>query len=207
MAWKPLDSARLYRLSQWLVMPPHLLRWYATTYLRPRPGDRVLDIGCGPADILHYLPDVDYTGFDPSSQYIDWAIARHGSRGKFFRQNVSPELLLNLGAFDLVIANGVLHHLDDDDARALFRVAKEALTPHARLVTFDGCYAEDQHPLAAFLVSRDRGRFVRDCHAYPRLAREYFENVSAHLHHDLLRVPYSHMVMECHRDAPEAERT
>ena len=195
--WQPLDSARIYRLSQRLVMSSKRLRWYAATYLHPRPGDRVLDIGCGPADILDYLPDVDYTGFDPSDRYIAWATARHGAHGRFFRQMVSPELLLDLGAFDLIIANGVLHHLDDAQARALFKLAQGAMTAGARLVTFDGCYAERQHPLAAYLASRDRGRFVRSSAAYEELARERFPAVSAHVHHDLLRVPYSHVILEC----------
>lgn len=165
----------------------------------------MLDIGCGTADILECLPDVDYTGFDSNAQYIDWAIARHGERGRFFCQNVSPSLLQDLGSldrgsFDLVVANGVLHHLNDEEARSLFMLAKEMLRPGARLITFDGCYVKKQHPLSAYLLSRDRGRFVRTCQAYLHLAEEVFPNVSGTLHHDLLRVPYSHLIMECHGD-------
>lgn len=187
----------MYRLTQQLVMSRERLEWYVRTHLRPRLGDRVLDIGCGPADILEFLPDVEYTGFDPSERYVKWAIARYGSRGRFLCQSVSADALVQLGEFDLVLANGVLHHLEDAEVRSLFRTAKALLAPAARLVTFDGCFTDRQNPIAAYLLSRDRGRYVRMPNAYLRLAREYFEDVSATIYDNLLRVPYSHVIMEC----------
>ncbi len=42
-------------------------------YLKPHPGDSVLDIGCGTADVLDDLPDVRYFGFNASEEYIDLA--------------------------------------------------------------------------------------------------------------------------------------
>ena len=39
--------------------------------------DAVLDVGCGPADVLRYLPEVDYVGIDRSSTYVPEASRRH----------------------------------------------------------------------------------------------------------------------------------
>ena len=58
---------------------------FVEEYIRLKENDkRVLDIACGTADILEYLPGVDYTGFDMSQSYINAAIRRYKNRGFFF---------------------------------------------------------------------------------------------------------------------------
>ena len=47
----------------------------------------------------------------------------------------------------------------------------------------------------------DRGRFVRDRQQYEDLARAHFTVLTSHLRHDLLRIPYTHLIMECARPA------
>jgi SAM-dependent methyltransferase len=101
------------------------------------------------------------------------------------------------GGFDIVLATGVLHHLDDEEARELFRTAREALRPGGRLVTLDGCYVDGQSRMARYLLSRDRGKFVRAPEAYVRLARSQFEDVQASVRDDLLRIPYTHVALVC----------
>src|SRR4051812_32007526 len=58
-------------------------RVYLDEYVRPCPKERVLDIGCGPADILSFLPEVNYTGVDISPEYIESAKAKFGAKGRF----------------------------------------------------------------------------------------------------------------------------
>src|SRR5215468_3456543 len=62
---------------------------YLDEYVKPVAGEKVLDIGCGPADILDYMPDVQYTGFDISREYIAAAQKRFWNKGRFFCQDVS----------------------------------------------------------------------------------------------------------------------
>src|SRR5690349_4371496 len=73
---------------------------YVQRHVRPRTGDRILDIGCGPADILEALPPVDYHGFDLSAAYIDSARQRFGGRGHFHVEAVNLELLNKYSGFD-----------------------------------------------------------------------------------------------------------
>ena len=43
----------------------------------------------------------------------------------------------------------------------------------------------------------DRGKFVRALDNYQRLASACFAKVEPHLRHDLLRLPYTHLIMCC----------
>src|SRR6478752_1907792 len=114
---------------------------YLNEYVKPVSPERILDIGCGPADILAYLPNADYTGIDISPEYIEAAKKRFGDRGRFLCSDVGVVTIeQERGSFSLVLATGVLHHLDDERARKLFELARLALAPNGRLITYDGCY-------------------------------------------------------------------
>jgi SAM-dependent methyltransferase len=197
-----LARARVYSLFARLIGAERGRRLHIERYIRPRVGDRILDIGCGPADILEALPAVEYHGFDLSAIYIEAARKRFGGRGQFHVEAVSAELVRKYAGFDLVLATGVLHHLTDDEAVNLFRVAKAALKPGGRLVTLDGCFVAEQPRIARYLLKKDRGEHIRDEATYVSLARQVFTDVTPTLTHDLLRIPYTHLVMECRATPP-----
>ena len=97
------------------------------------------------------------------------------------------------------MALGVLHHLDDDEALTLFQIARDALKPGGKLVTIDGVYTDDQPHVVKYLLSRDRGRFVRSEAGYRELASKVFSNIESSVRHDLLRIPYSLIILKCIR--------
>ena len=172
---------------------------FINQYVKPKIGDRILDIGCGPGNILDHLPQVDYFGFDFDPTYIESATRHYGHRGQFFCQRVSEAkvFLEQPESFDIVIAIGVLHHLDDAEAIQLLEIARRALKKGGRLVTYDGCYVVGQSRTAKYLLSRDRGQFVRDEKGYTGLAKARFDQVRVSIRHDLLHIPYTHILMEC----------
>lgn len=184
------------------------LRWIREC-LKPFDGARILDIGCGTAELLGLLPShIDYTGFDRSPAYIEAARRRYGPRGRFVcgdveafgegkMENGKMEDGVRGASYDIVLAFGVLHHLDDGEVRQVFRRAKQALKPAGRMVTMDPAFVPDQSPLARFVVSRDRGRNVRFPGAYADLAREAFGDIRVSVWHDALRIPYDHAILEC----------
>lgn len=191
---------------------PSVYRWFqrslaisrarhevATTYIRAQPGDRVLDIGCGPAEVLQHLPAVRYVGLDYSAQYLQEARRRyreHHPRPWFAQMDVRA---LRPGArrFDIVLAQGVLHHFDDAEAQSILTAAAGSLSDTGRLITIDPAFDPAQSRVARLLISNDRGRHVRSVAEYGRIARTAFEQVTTHVRHNLMRVPYTHVIMVC----------
>ena len=171
---------------------------YVAEYIKPSPGDVVLDIGCGPGDMFSSLSGVKYTGLDISHEYIAAARKRFGDKARFLCNDVGLATIeQERGRFDLVLATGVLHHLDDERAAKLFELARLALRPGGRLITYDGCYVPEQSKLARWVLSKDRGKFVRRREEYLRLASVCFSKIEPHIRHDLLRIPYTHLIMYC----------
>ena len=169
---------------------------FVRQFLRPASGMRVLDIGCGPGDILDFLGPVDYFGFDLSDSYIHRARILKGHLGRFERRAVEEVTPGQLNGFDLVMANGVLHHLNDAAASHLVAVAAAALNAGGRFVTIDGLYYDQQPWLERFVVSQDRGRFVRTANAYQNICRAHFTGVSSTVLKGHLRIPYAVIIME-----------
>ncbi|MGA9799643.1 MAG: class I SAM-dependent methyltransferase [Terriglobales bacterium] len=167
-------------------------------YIRAAQGDRVLDIGCGPGTMVPYLPGTEYVGIDSSSEYIERARERY-PQARFVCQRVGEYDLVEPDYFDIVLALGVLHHLDDDEALMLFQIARAAMKPGARLITLDGVLIDDQSQVVKYLLARDRGRFVRSEAGYRKIASKVFTKVESSIRHDLLRIPYTVLILTCMR--------
>lgn len=169
-----LKHALVYDAVQRLLGARGVRERFARDHLRARSGDRVLDIGCGSARILSYLPEVDYHGWDPNARYIERARRLYAGRGRFHTGLFGPEDARTLGPVDIVILSAVLHHITDAEAVELFALFRSIVKPGGRVVSLDNVFIEQQHPVARLLISLDRGRHVRTPQGYQALARRSF---------------------------------
>src|SRR5436190_23144807 len=84
-----LSLPSAHRFFQWLIGISRTRRVLAEEFIRAKSGERLLDIGCGTAEILDYLPEVEYLGFDQNESYIRAARKRYGPRGSFVGGDVN----------------------------------------------------------------------------------------------------------------------
>jgi SAM-dependent methyltransferase len=192
-----LSLPAAFRAYQRVVGARSFKRSVIVTHLRPRPGDRVLDLGCGPGDVVDDLPGVEYVGLDFSERYIENARGRFGDRCSFIVADVLEVDPTALGTFDLVHAHGLLHHVDDAVATRACALAAAVLAPSGRFVTADPCFHPDQSRFARFTVSRDRGQSVRTPAEYRALAEPSFARVDVVVEHSPLHIPHTAAVLVC----------
>jgi len=199
-----LTKAWVYKLFQTIVRRKHNKRRLVQEFIQPFAKCRILDIGCGPADIVAYLPDSidEYLGVDINFKYIEHARQRWRDRATctFLCQRVDEMPQPQVGAYDIVLAVAIVHHLNDSDARCLFDVAYRSLSSKGVLITYDPVFQENQHWLAKWLISKDRGKSVRTVEGYKMLAAEYFEQIESIVLHDTLKVPYTICLMKCRKE-------
>jgi SAM-dependent methyltransferase len=152
----------LYNVFQAVVGGNALGRRFIQSHIRAKPGDKVIDIGCGPARVLQSLPAVEYFGFDIDPDYIAFARRTYGDKGTFVVGDTRS--LRDDSRFkdaDIVLAISVLHHLDDEDAADCIRFAYDALKRGGRLICHDACWIPNQGAVSKWIMSHDRGRNIR----------------------------------------------
>ena len=189
-----------YRFLQSLLGTEAARKKLVATHFRPETGMRVLDLGCGPGSLAACLGDVDYLGIDIEPAYIERARRTHGARCRFEVGSATELGQLQAESFDLVIANALLHHLDDANAMRLAREARRVLAKGGRFVSLDNAWVPGQPFIARALISWDRGLHVRTPAAYRALLEPSLGMMSVTVMHDLLNVPYTLVVLEGQRE-------
>jgi SAM-dependent methyltransferase len=172
-------------------------RIFVQDYIRPFLGARVLDLACGPAGILEYFPRVHYVGVDLSEAYVRRARRRYADLGTFFVGDATNVEFAESARFDIIVALGLLHHVDDRTARSVCLRATAWLKKGGRFVTLDPCFVEGQSRFARFLHEKDRGSHVRAVDAYLRIVNDCFNRVDHDVRHDLHRIPSTTLIMTC----------
>lgn len=113
------------------VMAPVYLFHAAQICEVVRPGDNVLDLGCGPANQLGLVaqlnPDVRFTGVDLSDEMLAMANNNLQARGianvTLQHGDITDLHMFDSASVDAVMSTVVLHHLPND--AALFRCFEE----------------------------------------------------------------------------------
>ena len=138
--------------------------------LRVGQGLRTLDLGCGPGAFADLFEGDDYVGVDLNARYIEHARkTRHGA----FIVSDARKVDLPDARFDQVLIFGLLHHLPDEDVRAVLRECRRLLAPGGRVLVIEDIPAISRLNLIGHLIHRvENGEHIRPEAEYRRLYAE-----------------------------------
>ena len=131
-----------------------------------RPGQRVLDVGCGTGSLVVLIKrlrsDVDVVGLDPDPKALARARQKAEREGASIRldRGFSDELPYPAASFDLVFSSLMFHHLPTEEKGATLREIRRVLKPGGFLHLLDFAGRE----------SGTQGLLIRLLHSHARLA-------------------------------------
>jgi ubiquinone/menaquinone biosynthesis C-methylase UbiE len=196
-----LSNSYIYEQLQNLVGARRAQKWLADHYWKVGAGQKIVDVGCGlGATLANLRRDITYIGFDISKDYIAAAQQRFDTRATFIVS--TAEQLLDtpdprLTDSDLVLCNGILHHLNDEEVIHVLKLAKQILTDNGRLVCFEPTFLAHQGFLSEWLMRKDRGKNIRLEGEWKQLTGTVFKSVQTSIATNLYWVPYIHIIIEC----------
>lgn len=133
----------------------------------------ILDVGCSTGTSASKIFDMstnNYYGVDISPEYIEIATKRY-PEGKFFAMD-ARKMDFEDNFFDIVIFNGVLHHMDDQLIHACLLDIKRVMKPDGKLLVAEPLFTQGK-VVSNMLLSLDRGRYIRDLDGYRDLLIEF----------------------------------
>lgn len=114
--------------------------------LRLSPGDRILDVGCGPGTFTRYLAEITgdglVVGLDPAGPMLAAAVKRRPSMANIaYLRCDACALPFGDSGFDAICCTGVIHAIDDP-MKALDEMVR-VLRPGGRMALSATCLPED----------------------------------------------------------------
>ena len=160
---------------------------------------KILDIGCGPAQILEHIPQCDYYGYDIDQRSIQYAKKKYRQKNyHFYCKKFDKTEIKKLPKFDFIIFFGILHHLSNKEADKMLALCKRIMKKNSKLLTEDPILIEKQNVIAKFLIEKDRGTNVRQKKEYINLLKKHFKKIKNKVTHQFF-IPYTWFTTICRK--------
>lgn len=131
---------------------------------------RVLDVGCGTGEYSTLFDPTGYLGVDVNARYLALA-GRRNPQHRYLQGDART--WPGVGApFDLVLVNGVLHHLDDEATRAFLRAALGHVAPGGTLLVIEDVSLPEANFTTRLVHQLDYGDHIRNASEWQTLVSE-----------------------------------
>jgi SAM-dependent methyltransferase len=128
----------------------------------------IIDLGCGPGMLLQKrIIKNNYLGIDISSKYTTQAKmnAKKLPIQSLFETKEVEKVNYGkysdfLGGGPVFLALGLFHHLPNEELKLLLDQIKKTQS-NAQILSIDPVFIDDQDFVSKYIVSQDRGKFVR----------------------------------------------
>ena len=200
--YKFLSLPSVYSFSQSIMSASSFRRRVVQNYINTKNKIKILDIGCGPAEILENFKrkKIDYYGFDTNRNYIEYA------KNKYFEQK--PKLYCKkfttrdcnlIPKVDYVLLFGIIHHLKDKQINQLLSLCKKSLKKEGKLLVIEPVLLKNQNPIARLLIKLDRGSNVKSKKNYVKIFKKFFNKVFTRVTFQNF-IPYTWFVIVCSKN-------
>jgi hypothetical protein len=144
-----LDRSSIFDRWQKLVGAEDAKQWFLKAHVLRWMPIRVMEVGCATDALCRYLPsNVQYVGVDIDEGYV--AAVRHGLPDRVFQHaDVGDPITFEAlpERSDLIIAFGLLCHLDGDQVRRCLEGCVGVLGNARTFLSVNPCYGQHVRPL------------------------------------------------------------
>ena len=191
-----INNPIVYKFVQKIMSGTSFRKKIIQTNIKKR-NLNILDIGCGPAEIIDYIPSCKYYGFDIDKRSINYAKKKYNNKNyHFFCKKFRSREIRKLPQFDFVILFGIMHHLKNSQVNDILKLCKKKMKKNSKLLTEDPIFIKNQNLIAKFLIKNDRGTNVRKQTEYVALLKSHFTKISFKISHQIFS-PYTWFTTIC----------
>jgi SAM-dependent methyltransferase len=122
---------------------------------------RIIDVGCGPGLLVDIAikKGFSYLGMDTDRDSIDYCRKKYQNKERIsFTTSTIPSHEIAIQSGDIIVLNGVLHHVYDETAKELLSYLSQA----EFVIIADHYLDKTVGSWPKFLQKLDRGKYVRD---------------------------------------------
>ena len=191
-----LNFSIFYNLFQNLLGAKRSRTILSKEYIKSNESKRILDLCCGPCDILPHLEFAQYVGVDMNESHINHSKNKYREykNASFILEDIDLFLDNPTMQFDIILFLGGMHHIDDKKLTNILQNIQACLAPNGRLITIDGCFEPQLSWFAKMMLANDQGQFVRTKEDWIDIFTAVFTDYKYSIRKDLLHVPYNHII-------------
>lgn len=142
--------------------------------IAPQPGLKILDAACGTGALYDICMPCLYYGLDIDENRIMDCI-QNFPEGHFCVADASKTNFPD-AFFDIVLAAGLFHHVDDQLANEILKEFKRLLKKSGKIIVIDAIWPSNIFNVVGWIGRKmDQGDFVRHSNEYVDIFSKHFE--------------------------------